>query len=92
MPDTIESPAADRIRVHAAIATALGSVLERDLGELAPETQLFDQLGLDSTGVLDLLLELEELLGVEIDTDSLEMNHFATVDSLGGFLIAELAA
>lgn len=57
-----------------------------DLHRVIVETMLFDELGLDSTGVLDLTLRLEELLGVELDTDALEMGHFATVGKLVGFL------
>ncbi len=90
MTDTIPTPVIDRSRFIAAIVEALGSVLERDLGDLAPDTQLFENLGLDSTGVLDLLLQLEESLGAEIDTENLEMSHFATVDSLADFIISEL--
>ena len=72
--------------LHRVIAEALGGVLERDLGDIGPETMLFDELGLDSTGVLDLVLRLEELLGVGLDTDELEVDHFATVGNLAGFL------
>ncbi|MFJ4681058.1 MULTISPECIES: phosphopantetheine-binding protein [Kitasatospora] len=90
MTDTIETT--DRTRVVAAITEALGAVLQRDLGDLAPDTKLFDTLGLDSTGVLDLLLRLEELLDGEFDTDELEMSHFATVRSLADFITAELDA
>lgn len=36
------------------------------------------------------MLQLEEPLGVELDTDELEMNHFATVGNLAGFLEAAL--
>lgn len=76
--------------LHRVIAEALGGVLQRDLGGIGPETMLFDELGLDSTGVLDLMLQLEELLGIELDTDDLEMGHFATVSNLAGFLEAAL--
>ncbi|MGX2996425.1 acyl carrier protein [Streptomyces sp. JNUCC 64] len=79
-----------RPRVVSAITEALGAVLQRDLGDLAPDTKLFETLGLDSTGVLDLLLRLEELLGAEFDTDELEMSHFATVRSLADFITTEL--
>jgi acyl carrier protein len=72
--------------LHRVIAEALGGVLERDLGDIGPETMLFDELGLDSTGVLDLVLRLEELLGVGLDTDELEVDHFATIGNLAGFL------
>jgi len=86
MNETTTGPA----DLHRVIAEALGGVLERDLEDIGLETMLFDELGLDSTGVLDLMLRLEELLGVELDTDELEMGHFATVGNLAGFLEAAL--
>jgi acyl carrier protein len=57
--------------------------------EITPSTRLFDDLGLDSTNILELLVELESEIGVEFDTDDLEFEHFKTVDSLAGF-VAEL--
>jgi acyl carrier protein len=95
MSDTIgttEQPATatDRTRVTAAIVEALGEVLQRDLQDVKPDTGLFENLGLDSTGVLDLLLRLEEILGCEFDTENLEMSDFATVSSLADFLVTAL--
>ncbi len=92
MTDMMQTPTAERARVIAAVNEALGEVLQRDLGDLESDTKLFDQLGLDSTGVLDLLLRLEELLDCEFDTENLEMAHFATVESLADFILAELSA
>ncbi|GAA3375062.1 acyl carrier protein [Streptomyces sannanensis] len=89
MTETAQTPAIDRARVAAAVTEALGDVLERDLSGLSPDTELFGELGLDSTGVLDLLLRLEDLTGCEFDTDELEMSHFATVASLTDFVLAE---
>lgn len=88
MTEIIETTADQQ--VINAITEALGAVLQRDLGDLAPDTKLFETLGLDSTGVLDLLLRLEELLDGEFDTDELEMSHFASVRSLADFITAEL--
>ncbi|HEY6796340.1 MAG TPA: acyl carrier protein [Kineosporiaceae bacterium] len=71
------------------IATALSAVLERDLGEVTGSTRLFDEIGLDSTGLLDLLMHLEESLGIELAAEELELEHFATCDALAGFLLAQ---
>ncbi|MFE3323807.1 acyl carrier protein [Streptomyces sp. NPDC059176] len=92
--DVAQAPrnATDRARVTAAIVEALGAVLQRDLHDVTPDTRLFDNLGLDSTGVLDLLLRLEELLGCEFDTENLEMSDFATIDSLADFITNALDA
>ncbi|MEZ7003791.1 acyl carrier protein [Streptomyces sp. AD55] len=92
MTETAQIPAADRTRAAAAVTEALGGVLERDLSGLSPDTELFGELGLDSTGVLDLLLRLEDLTGCEFDTDELEMSHFATVAALTDFVLAEMGS
>jgi acyl carrier protein len=78
-------------RVVAGICTALESVLEAEVADLGPETRLSDA-GLDSTGVLELLMQLEEALGIEFDAENLEMSHFESVGSLARFVSAEMAA
>jgi acyl carrier protein len=83
---------ARRDHVVAAIASALIQVLEYDLPEITEDSRLFDQLGLDSTGVFELLMRLEEALEVEFDTDSLEMVHFETVRTLADFVVSETGA
>lgn len=81
---------ADHDRIVATISAALTEVLDYDLPEITDDSRLFDQLGLDSTGVFELLMRLEEALDVEFDTDNLEMSHFETVRSLAGFVASEL--
>jgi acyl carrier protein len=83
LPDT------GRSQVVAAIGSALGDVLDGELPEVTEDARLFD-LGLDSTGVLELLLQLEDRLGVEFDTENLEMEHFETVRTLADFVSTEM--
>jgi acyl carrier protein len=84
-------PDARRTQVVAAIGSALDDVLDGELSAVTEEARLFD-LGLDSTGVLELLLQLEDRLGVEFDTESLEMAHFETVRTLADFVSTEMDA
>ncbi|MEV7467353.1 acyl carrier protein [Streptomyces kronopolitis] len=86
MTQTAE-PAAQEQTV-AAVRQALAEVLDRELPDLGPDAKLFDDYGLDSTGVLDLLMRLEEVLDVEFDTEELEMSHFATVRTLADYVAA----
>jgi acyl carrier protein len=79
-------------RVVDAIIRALTRVLGDDLPELTENSRLFDEVGLDSTGVFELLMQLEELLDMEFDTDNLEMSHFASVRSLADFVASESSA
>lgn len=66
----------------ALVVEALETTLDRPLDDVSADTSLFNSLGLDSTGVLDLLMNLEDGLGVEIDTETLDLADFATVGSL----------
>jgi acyl carrier protein len=80
---------AERERIVSAITSALATVLDYELPELTEDSRLFDQLGLDSTGVFELLMQLEESLDIEFDTDNLEMGHFESVRSLADFVAGE---
>ncbi|WP_063836013.1 acyl carrier protein [Actinacidiphila yeochonensis] len=84
-------PATVEVDVIGSVTAALARVLKRDPAEITPDTRLFDDLGLDSTSVLELLLELETELGCEFDSDSLEQEHFETVSSLAGYLSAQVS-
>jgi len=81
--------APDREHVVGAILDLLRSVLGSDLGAVGEDARLFDDLGLDSTGVLDLMLQLEETLNIEFDTDNLQLAHFESVRTLADFVLAE---
>jgi acyl carrier protein len=87
-----ETTAIGRVEVVAVIGRSLTAVLGEGLPELTEESRLFDQVGLDSSGVFELLMELEEALGIELDTDHLEMSHFESLGTLADFLIAEMSS
>lgn len=74
--------------VQNAVIRALSRVIGTDLPDVTAQTKLFDELALDSTSVLELLMAIEEDLGVEFDPDNLEMQHFATVGSLSEYVYA----
>lgn len=76
----------DHAHVVSSIAAALARVLNRDTAGITEDTRLFDDLGLDSTAVLELLMQLEDELGLVLDTDNLEQRHFETVGTLAEFL------
>lgn len=88
--DLAAAPAADRASVVAAVLAALVEVLDRPLPEATEATRLFDDLGIDSTSVLGLLMNLEDTLDIEIDTDSLEQHHLETVGTLADFTLENL--
>lgn len=67
---------------------ALAEVLKKDLPDLTPQTRLFSDLALDSTSVIELLMELEDTLGLQIDPDELTPEVFETVGSLNAYIDA----
>lgn len=75
-----------------AVIDGLAETLDRPMEGVTEQTSLFHEVGLDSTAVLDLLMVLEERLGVEVDMETLEMKDFTTVGSLARFLAQEMAA
>lgn len=68
------------------VVKALETTLDTPITDVSTDTSLFNTLGLDSTGVLDLLMNLEDQLGVEIDTETLDFADFATVGSLVSYV------
>ena len=79
MTDTSSS---DREKVTKAVVVALEETLGHALPDVRDDTRLFDDLAVDSTGVLGVLISLEDSLGVEIDPDTITEEHFATVGGL----------
>jgi acyl carrier protein len=69
-----------------AIVAALAEVLGQDLSGVTEQTRLFDDLSLDSTSVLGLLMALEDGLDMQVDPEQLEQRHLETVGSLAGFV------
>ncbi|MEU3047361.1 phosphopantetheine-binding protein [Streptomyces sp. NPDC006984] len=73
------------------IRVALGSALGREVAELCEATSLFEDLAVDSSSVLELLLTLEESVGLEIDPEALESEIFETVGTLADYVESDLA-
>lgn len=77
-----------RSEIIAHLQTALTAVLNRDVEQLRPEQRLFEDLALDSTSVIELLMSLEDTVGLEIDPDELVPEVFETVGSLTDYIEA----
>jgi acyl carrier protein len=84
-------PDIDAAEIRAALKKALAEVLDKDLPELTPQTRLFTDLGLDSTSVIELLMTLEDTVGLQIDPDELTHEAFESVATLTDYVIACLA-
>ena len=73
-------------RAVATIVDALAEAMRIDAATIGENSKLFDELGLDSTTVLGLLMTIEEELDIEFDTDTLEQQHFETVGTLAAYV------
>ncbi|OLB77580.1 MAG: phosphopantetheine-binding protein [Actinobacteria bacterium 13_2_20CM_2_71_6] len=63
----------------------LAEMVGRDPASLTEDTRLFADLGMDSTNALELLMLLEDELGIRIDADNLEQQDLETLGSLTGY-------
>lgn len=64
------------------VESALSEVLEREVTELTEEMRLFEDLHLDSTSVMEMLMELEDSMGITVDPEDLDMDDFASIGTL----------
>ena len=81
----------DHTKIVSAIEQALSEVLERPVSGMAEETRLFEDLHLDSTSVLELLMALEDTVGIEVDPENLEISDFKTIATLADYISENLA-
>jgi diaminopimelate decarboxylase len=76
----------DRVQVVEQIRATTAQLLGRELPALTEETSL-TELGLDSTGVLEMLMSLEQHASFEVDADELDPAVFVTVGSLADYVM-----
>lgn len=81
----------DRTEIVEKVQSALSGVLNRDAAGLGEASRLFEDLALDSTGVIELLMELEDAVGMRVDPDELVPEVFRTVGTLADFVQDALA-
>ncbi|MFF8725433.1 acyl carrier protein [Streptomyces sp. NPDC015171] len=92
MTENTAATLTDRARYVDAVRQGLTEVLDKDVSGAEEGVRLFDELGLDSSSALELLITIEEIVDVQFDADELEMTHFETVGSLADFVAAEAGA
>ncbi|ROP34951.1 acyl carrier protein [Saccharothrix texasensis] len=79
----------DRQTVIVAVQAALSEVLERDVSGTSAGTKLFDELHLDSTSVLELLMALEDAVGISVDPENLDLDDFESIGTLADYVLAQ---
>lgn len=82
----------DRTTVLSALELALTEVLERPVSGLEGQVKLFDDLHLDSTTMLEMLMALEDSIGLTVDPEDLDVDDFISVDTFTEFVLSRLPA
>ncbi|MEN8656321.1 phosphopantetheine-binding protein [Streptomyces sp. 21So2-11] len=73
--------------IVAQVEIALSEVLERKVTGLTEDIRLFEDLHLDSTSVMEMLMELEDRMDIVVDPENLDMDDFQSVGTLAGYLL-----
>lgn len=76
-----------RPRVLEVMTEVIARLSERD-GPVTEDMDLADELGLSSSMGLELLLEVEERLGVQIDVEKMRTDELRTVGLLATYIAA----
>ena len=77
----------DRPTAFEEIKNVLEKVLGRSLPDLTPDTRLLAELSLDSSTLLDVLMDLEDSSGFRADVDELDTSVLETVGSLADYIV-----
>ncbi|MGH3380976.1 MAG: acyl carrier protein [Actinoallomurus sp.] len=80
----------ERTAIIEHIRQSLTLALAHEITELHETTMLYEELALDSAGTLELLVNLEDTLGIVVDPDDLEMEVFRTTGSLADYITGRL--
>ena len=70
------------------INSALAEEFEYDLAEMTPETTLFEDMGLDSLDVVDLVIVLETAFGMKIREEE-AIRKIITLGDIHNFVIGK---
>ncbi|WP_194895764.1 phosphopantetheine-binding protein [Catenulispora pinisilvae] len=82
----ITADAGLRARIVDTVCALLPDVLKREVDGAGEGTTLMEDLGMSSTGALEIVLLLEENLEVEISVEDLGREHFETVGTLADYV------
>ncbi|GAA1188985.1 acyl carrier protein [Pseudonocardia alaniniphila] len=82
--------AVNQVVISDKVVAVIAGMFETSPDLLEWDMRLVDDLGLDSTSALELLMRIEDETGIEFDDDTLEQRHFETVGSLVGYTLDQL--
>lgn len=80
----------DHVQATISVREAIASVLRCELHDVSDDTRLFDDLAFDSTSIMELLVRLEDRIGVVIDPEELNGCVFHTVGTITDYVTKNL--
>ncbi|MGW4814161.1 acyl carrier protein [Kitasatospora cineracea] len=87
-------PTADpevRERIRRGIEDVLPRILGVELADIPENACFFDDYGLTSSGIVELVLDIEETLAIQVDVEHLVIDDVRTVDSLTDYVVGHHA-
>jgi acyl carrier protein len=82
----------ERAEIVDHLARSLTVILNKEIPGFNAETRILEDLGLDSMRFIELLMSLEDTLGLEVDAETLEPEVFTTAGGFADYIADRLAA
>lgn len=76
----------ERAEIIEHLRHSLSVILDRPLPEFSAETRILEDLGMDSMRFIELLMSLEDTIGLDVDPESLEPEVFQSAGSLADYI------
>ncbi|WP_320065734.1 acyl carrier protein [Micromonospora sp. RTGN7] len=80
----------ERSEIIEHLRISLSVVLNRELPEFSAETQILEDLEIDSIRFIELIMSLEDTLQLDVDPESLEPEVFQSAGSLADYIQTRL--
>jgi len=79
---------------HPVMEQAIADILRKTLSieVSSPDTDLFEEGLMDSLTLVQLLLALDQEMGIAPDLENLELDHFRTIAKIAEFAVARAKA
>ncbi|QKW23076.1 acyl carrier protein [Kitasatospora sp. NA04385] len=91
LPATAPADPEVRERIRRGIEQVLPRVLGVELADIPENACFFDDYGLTSSGIVELVLDIEETLAIQVDVEHLVVDDVRTLDSLTDYVVGHHA-
>lgn len=76
----------DRAEIIEYLRHSLSVILDRPLPEFGAETRILEDLEIDSMRFIELLMSLEDTIGLDVDPETLEPEVFQSAGSFADYI------